>query len=295
MSTHRLTRRIPLMAFAALLAGSSTVALAAPTHAVAGMTTRQVISVHDSTAEKVVRVACPSGTSAVGGSAVVGGTTAVRINTEVPDATGYTVLAREQRGGTTESWSVVVTALCAPASSLPGLEYRRVASSFDSSVRHSVSAACSPGKKLVGLGGLIDSNGPGQDRLVLAAIRPADDLGGVVVTGLEDEVGYAGGWRATAVAVCTSPAAGLKLATGTTAVDSTGFKQSIAVCPAGTRIHAGGFDLGTAVGQANLTSSFLDVDVNSDPTRQGFEAQAREDGTGYSGIWRLGTWAICAS
>ena len=74
-----------------------------------------------------------------------------------------------------------------------------------------------------------------------------------------------------------------------------GFKRSVAACPTGTRIHAGGFDLGTAVGQANLTSSFLDVDVNSDPTRQGYEAQAREDGTGYTGIWRLATYAICAA
>ena len=115
------------------------------------------------------------------------------------------------------------------------------------------------------------------------------------MTGVEDEAGYAGGWRTTAVDVFTTPVAGLKMATGTTAVDSTAFKQSIAVCPAGTRIHAGGFDLGTAVGQANLTAAFLDVDVNSDPTRQGYEAQAREDGTGYAGIWRLGTWAICAN
>ena len=60
-------------------------------------------------------------------------------------------------------------------------------------------------------------------------------------------------------------------------------------------IHSGGFDLGSAVGQAGLTASFLDVDVNSDPTRQGFEAQAREDRTGFTGIWRLATYAICAS
>jgi hypothetical protein len=294
MFTSRLTRRVPLLAAAVLLPGAA-VALAQPAHAVTGMTTRQVVSVHDSSAEKVVRVSCPFGTSAIGGSALVGGSASVRVNTEVPDATGYTVLAREQRGGTADSWSVVVTAQCAPTSALPGLEYRRVASTFDSSARHSVSAPCSPGKRLIGLGGGIDSNGPGQDRLVLAAIRPADDLRSVVVSGVEDEGGYAGGWRTSAVGVCANPVAGLRLATGTTAVDSIGIKQSIAACPRGTRIHAGGFDLGTAVGQANLTASFLDVDVNGDPTRQGFEAQAREDGTGFTGIWRLATFAICAS
>jgi hypothetical protein len=294
MTTSRHTHRLPLLAVTGLLAGG-TIAFAAPAQAVPGMTARQVTSVHDSTAEKVVTVTCPTGTSAIGGSAVVGGTTAVRVNAEVPGQTGYTVLAREQRGGTSESWSVVVTAQCAPTGSLPGLEYRRVTTTFDSASRHSASAACSPGKKLIGLGGLIDSNGPGQDKLVLAAVRPSDDLGSVVVTGVEDEGGYTGSWRSTAVAVCTNPLPGLNLATGTTSVDSTGFKQAVAVCASGTRIHSGGFDIGSAVGQSGLTASFLDVDVNSDPTRQGFEAQAREDRTGFTGIWRLATWAICAS
>ena len=291
--THH-PRPIRLLAVAGLLAGGA-VALAAPAHAVPGLTTAQAISAHDSTAEKVVRVSCPSGTAAIGGSAVVGGTTGVRVNSRVPDASGYTVLAREQRAGVTESWSVVVTANCAPVASVPGLEYRRTASTFVSASRRSVSATCSPGKKLVGVGGLIDSNGPGQDKLVLTSVRPADDLTGVVVTGVEDEAGYTGGWRATAVAVCTNPVPGLRLVTGTTAVDSTGFKLSMAVCPTGTKIHAGGFDIGSAVGQAGLTAAFLDVDVNSDPTRQGFEAQAREDRTGFTGIWRLATYAICAS
>lgn len=288
------TSRLPVLVASGVLAASA-VALTAPAHAVPGMTTRQVISAHDSTAEKVVRVVCPAGTSAIGGSAVVGGTTAVSANAEVPDATGYTVLAREQRGGTSASWSVVVTAQCAPASSLPGLEYRRTTTTFDSAARHGVSATCSPGRKLVGLGGLIDSNGPGQDKLVLAAVRPLDDLSGVVVTGIEDEGGYAGGWRSTAVAVCAAPVPGLNLASGTTGVDSTGFKRAVAVCAPGTRVHAGGFDIGSAVGQAGVSASFLDIDVDGDPTRQGFEVQAREDLTGYAGIWRVGTYAVCAA
>jgi hypothetical protein len=294
MSTSRITRRLPLLALASLLTGG-TIALAAPAHAVPGMTTRTVTSVHDSSAEKVVRVTCPAGTSAIGGSAVVGGTTAVRVNTEVPDPTSYTVLARERRGGTLQSWSVVVTAQCARTSSLPGLEYRRATTTFDSASRHSASAVCSPGKKLIGLGGLIDSNGPGQDKLVLAAVRPSGNLTSVVASGVEDEDGYTGNWRSTAVAVCTTPVPGLHLATGTTTVDSTGFKRAVAVCASGTNIHSGGFDIGSAVGQANLTASFLDIDVNNDPTRHGFEAQAREDRTGYAGNWRLATYAICAN
>lgn len=282
-----------LLAVAGVLAGA-TVALSTPAHAVPGLTTAQTISAHDSTPEKVVRVSCPAGTSAVGGSAVVGGTTGVRVNSLVPDAGGYTVLAREQRGGVAESWSVVVTAQCAPTSSLPGLEYRRASSAFDSATRHGISATCTPGKLLVGIGGLIDSSGPGQDALVLGAVRPADALTGVVVTGIEDEGGYSGGWRTSAVAVCANPVPGLGLASGTTAVDSTTFKRAVAVCPTGTKIHSGGFDLGSAVGQAGVSASFLDVDVNGDPARQGFEVQGREDRNGFSGIWRVATYAICA-
>jgi len=54
-----------LLAVAGVLAGA-TVALSTPAHAVPGLTTAQTISAHDSTPEKVVRVSCPAGTSAVG-------------------------------------------------------------------------------------------------------------------------------------------------------------------------------------------------------------------------------------
>lgn len=294
MIISRHIRRVPLLLIAGALT-SSTVALAAPAHAVSGITTAQATSVTDSTPEKVVRVACPTGTRAIGGSAVVGGSTGVRVNTQVPDATGYAVLAREQRGGVSDNWFVVVTAVCAPTSSLPGLEYRQTSSPFDSAATHTATARCSPGKRLIGVGGLIDSNGPGQDALILTAVRPLDDLTGVVVTGSEDAGGYGAGWRATAVAVCTNPVPGLHLATATTSVDSTGFKRAVAVCPIGTKIHSGGFDIGSARGHAGISAAFVDFDVNSNPNLQGFEAQSREERSGYGGSWRLATFAICAT
>ena len=293
MSSSRPVRAL-VAGLAATIAGG-VLLTAHPAAAVPGLVTAQRTSVSDSTAEKVVTVPCPTGTRAIGGSAVIGGSTRVRINAEVPDPTSYTVLAREPRGGVPESWFVVVTAHCAPVGSLPGLEYRRTGSAFDSGATHGATAACSPGKRLIGVGGLIDSNGPGQDKLVLTAVRPSTDLARVAVTGAEDEGGYAGGWRATAVGVCVTPVAGQQLATATSAVNSTAFKPVVAVCPPGTRIHSGGFDIGSGGGQVNLTASFLDYDVAGDPSRHGFEAQAREDQTGYSGLWRVATFAICAS
>jgi hypothetical protein len=268
---------------------------AQPAAAVPGLVTSQRTSAVDSTAQKVVFAPCPVGTHAVGGSAVVGGSTRIQVNTEVPDASGYTVLARELRGGTTADWHVVVTAQCAPAASLPGLEYVRTASAFDSARTHGATAACSPGKRLVGVGGLLDSRGPGQDRLVLTAVRPQPALTSVRVTGAEAEAGYAGPWSATAVAVCTTPRAGHSLATATSAVSSAGFKHAVAACPTGTKVHAGGFDVGSGRGQVRLSTSFLDPDLTADPTRQGFAAQAREDATGTAARWRVASFAICAA
>ena len=205
----------------------------------------------------------------------MGGSTRVRVNSQVPDAAGYTVLAREPRGGVPESWEVVVTAHCAPSSALPGLEYRRSGSVFDSTTSHGATAACSPGKRLIGVGGLIDSQGPGQDRLVLTAIRPATDLTSIRVNGREDEAGYTGGWRATAVGVCVNPVSGHLLATGTSTVDSVGTKRAIATCPAGSKIHSGGFT------SARRRAGRLDHDVHrlrrgqATPPDRATEAQAQ--------------------
>lgn len=271
------------------------IAVAQPASAVSGVVTPQVTSSIDSTAQKVVRVNCPIGTRALGGSAVIGGSTRIGINSLVPDQTGYTVLAREQSGGSNNAWYVVVTALCAPASALPGLEYVRADSTYDSTSSHRATATCSPGKKLVGAGGLIDSNGSGQDALVLTAVRPAADLTNLTATGAEAPVGYAGSWRTSAVAVCASPLPGLQWSDANTVVDSTSTKRVAAACPTGTRVLSGGFDIGSANGASELTTAFLDPDLTGDPTHQGYESQAAESGSGFSGSWRTASYAICAA
>jgi hypothetical protein len=289
----RTIRTLAAAGVAAIVSGGI-LATAQSASAVEGLVTVQRTSVSSSSAEKVQAVACPPGSRAIGGSAVVGGSTKIKINTEVLDAAGFTVLAREPRGGVSASWYVVVTAQCAPVAALPGLEYRRTDSAYTSASTHAAIAACTPGKKLIGVGGLIDSNGSGQDKLVLTAIRPSPDLTSVVVTASEDEAGYSGKWRATSVAVCADPV-GQHLVTGQSAINSTASKQAVAVCPAGTRIHSGGFDLGSGRGQVALRTSYLDYDVPPVTSLQGFDAQAHEDQSGFAGRWRVAAYAICAS
>jgi len=291
-----------LLAGSAILAAAAAglVASATPASALSGVVTPQRTSVIDSSAEKVVEVGCPAGTKALGGSAVLGGSTRLGVNSVVPgqDSSGnssFTVLAREQRGGNAASWEVVATGLCAPAASVPGIEYVRTSSLFDSASSHQALAVCSPGKKVVGMGGLVDSQGPGQESLVLTAVRPAVDLTSVAASAWEAPGGYSGPWRVTAIAVCATPVPGLTRTTATSGSDSTTAKRAAAACPTGTRVVSGGFDIGTASGTVEGTNTFLDPDLTDDPTHQGSETQARESGGGTTDTWRVASFAVCTS
>src|SRR4051812_5118508 len=104
----RSVRTLAAAGIAAVLSGGI-FTIAQPASAVPGLVTPQRATVNNSTAEKVQTVPCPAGTRPIGGSAVVGGSTKVRINTEILDSSGFTVLAREPRGGVSEPWYVVVT------------------------------------------------------------------------------------------------------------------------------------------------------------------------------------------
>ena len=81
-------RRMAMAVLTVALAVGAPLVAVQPADAVASLATVQRISLNNSTAEKVVSVPCPSGTRAIGGSAVVGGSTRVRVNSQVPDAGG---------------------------------------------------------------------------------------------------------------------------------------------------------------------------------------------------------------
>ncbi|HZN74062.1 MAG TPA: hypothetical protein VFC00_20530 [Micromonosporaceae bacterium] len=98
------------------------------------------------------------------------------------------------------------------------------------------------------------------------------------------------------VAVVATPAwavPGLVAVTVTSAeVGSESFKGANAVCPAGTKIVGGGADVlggGHSVRIAGINPAPLLPNPNS------LWATAHEDVLGYSGVWSLRAWAICAS
>src|SRR3954453_7629783 len=121
-------RRLALTLLVTAGAVLGTVAVAQPAFALPGQTTAQN-SLSNTSAVKFVTASCPTGTVATGGSAVVGGAPDARIDTAVPNSSGYTVVATAPRGGVTGTWTLVVTAVCvAPP---PGLEYRPAFSPAD--------------------------------------------------------------------------------------------------------------------------------------------------------------------
>jgi hypothetical protein len=238
---------------------------------------------------------CPDGWAAVGGGAVIGGSTRVRINAAVPGPDGFTALAVEPAGGVGEQWQLVVSAVCAPVTSLPGLLYVSAFSSWDSAASHSTTVECPGGRRLVGMGGLVDSDNVGQDRLTLAGIRPDTGLTALTATGAETAQGFTGPWRAKATAVCATGLPGLARAVAYSSVDSAPAKQVRAACPAGTVALSTGFDAYPADGGKAVSAAFPDQDLGGVPNRQGVEVTAREIGTAYAASWRLAGYGICAN
>ena len=237
---------------------------------------------------------CPAGTRAIGGSAVVGGSTKVRINTETLDPSGFTVLAREPawRGERT-----VVRrghrAMCSGRfAARIGVSARRLCIHLDGHSqrdgrlqswqeghrrrRTDRQQRCRSGPARVDH----DPAGNGSDR-----------CGGCRLRRTRPATAGTGGLRRWRSAPTRSDSGSLsERRRWTRQHRGRGWRYA----RPGTRIHSGGFDLGSGRGQVNLRTSFLDFDVPGSG-RQGFVAQAQEDQSGFSGTWRVGAYAICAA
>lgn len=169
----------------------------------AGATRVVASTVTDGTDLKSVTARCPVGTQLTGASGQITGATGnvvmddLRPNGNPPN--GVTVTGAEI--DPEASWSATAIALC--ANPLPGLE-RVSATSASNSSNKSVTATCSAGKKLVGLGGEI-SGGSGE--VVIDDYTPSEFLTSATVTGNEAvdlDGAYPSNWTVTAYAICAT-------------------------------------------------------------------------------------------
>jgi hypothetical protein len=84
---------------------------------------------------------------------------------------------------------------------------------------------------------------------------------------------------------------GLQRITRTSVSDSSTSKTVTANCPVGKRVLGGGATVAGGRGQVVLER----LEPVQTATNDRFVVGAREDGTGYSGNWRLTAYALCAN
>jgi hypothetical protein len=136
----------------------------------------------------------------VGGEIPIGANGQVMLDGLIPssDLESTTVRGIEDGNGTFASWSLRPFALCADP--LPGLERVTTTSARTSQNKHAT-AACDPGKRVIGTGGEIVGGG---GEVAIQYMIPDAALTRVHVRGMEDQNGTAGSWSVRAYAVCAN-------------------------------------------------------------------------------------------
>jgi hypothetical protein len=229
-------------------------------------------------------VSCPAGKQVTGGGGdITGGGGQVVLDELRPFATGFRVTAFEDETGISSNWFLRAYAIC--ATPLPGQELVFAASPSTSSTK-SVTAACPPGKRLIGAGGDVNA---GSGEVMLTGIAPNPALTGVTATAFEDQTGVPTNWTVSAFAVCATMPPGLELASATTERDSDISASVAATCPGDKNLLGMGAELIDVEGQVMLDDLRPNAALTT-VTATGFED---ESGTG-SG-WSLRAHAICAN
>ena len=177
------------------------------------------------------------------------------------------------------------TAVCAPASALPGwaFVFGPIVASGPGGQDVSAHVDCPAGTKVIGAGGQAAGF-----HYLLDDVMPDSDLSGVTAEVMRDDSNQPDtGGSAQASAICADPLPGLQLVTRKTAA-STGNKTVSAPCPSGTRVIGAAGALSGALGQAHLDR----IGFNSSRSRSDVDARADVDGT--SNRWQAWAFAICA-
>ena len=250
---------------------------------VAALERREAASATDSVGFKGAIPSCTAGKKVLGTGVNPTSNGQLALKTVRPNAalTNVTVQASEDEDGFAGNWQVVGYAQCAvpPA----GLE-RIAVTSAGTSANKTVTATCSPGKQVTGVGGDITGGG-GQ--VALDDLQPNPAMTDVTVQGVEDEDGTTDSWSVTAYAICSFPVEGLERVLAKTG--STSATKSVTVaCPPGKQVlGAGGLLSG---GAGRLLSTVSTGTAMTHVTVRGIED---DDGTATS--WLARAFAICAN
>lgn len=220
----------------------------------------------DSTVYKSVRVFCPAGMQVVGGSYdLTGAEGAVVLDDFIPSADNLLVGAGEIVGpgensdGTTASWKVVATVVC--ANPLPGYSIQVQTSDFTQTTSQAGRATCPPGRSVVS-GGASLSNGFGQVSTVLL------DIGNGVVEAdaRTDGDGYSGSWSVSAYAICANPLPGWHVVQALSPSDVFLSRTVTAFCPSGQApIGVGWRTFGNVAGIGDRYFARAAISTGTDP------------------------------
>jgi hypothetical protein len=271
----------PLLAGLAVLVAVGA-ALVAPTPAFAstGRVFRSAASVSDSATTKTVRVICPQGTMVLGGGGIIinGGQGVQLARTEPSsDGSGWIVTASEIPPGFAGTWSVTVQAVCGIVSG-----YQQVVSETlpANAVLAHTTAACPPGKKIIGAGGRATNV-----NFILDSIDIRSDLSDVrVETFSYDLMLHAPGPTVRAIAICITPLASQQRVIASAPFGSVNATAS-ATCPAPLVMYGVGGGLAEGQGGAHLSTLRSGPDAFLD---------AREHPAGFAGSWAPYVTGVCA-
>jgi hypothetical protein len=241
----------------------------------------------DSTVYKSVTVECPAGLRVIGMAYNLSGAPgSVVLDDFIPNATSVTVGAGEVVGpgepsdGTTLSWSVTATAVCAVAP--PGLEIVSARSGTQQGTPFArVDAFCPGTKVLLGAGAAL-SQGFGQ--ISISALQLVG--GHASATAIDDEDHYSGTWTLTTYAICADWNPDVETVSNNNSMGSPTSAWLRAICPVGKRAISVGW-------WVNTEEQVLATGVSFEFDNQVGRVDAHEDDNGYSGWWQLGVRATC--
>jgi hypothetical protein len=271
----------------ALLLGGVQVVTAGAAAAAPGLIRATTTSATNSV-NKSQTALCPAGKKVLGGAGRIDGSAAageVGLVAAAPLAggNGFKVSAAEDANGTSGAWSLTAIAFCAPAPA--GLQYVSHTFTAGSTKSRWSSTTCPQGKKVLGAGATITGGG---GHVLLGGVRPEDDNRTVTATAYEDEAGTAANWSITATATCVSSAQSHEIAQAATVQADVSIASATLTCPDGTSLYGVAGEIVGGNGEVLLRQ------LDATPASQA-RVNAAEDATGYSNMWSVRTYGICAA